>query len=873
MVKSANIGAGLWSTFSAFRAELSVSEFGKTLLELLFLRYIDLRFEEATRVLEAQGKARNSLKPEDYQALGLRYVPEQARFSALLAEPTNPGARVYHAIWAVWSSTNETPMNDVSRYAGFRADALLRLISAVATTTESSAEIRSAYEWVLAKCITEIDFGVSDSLAELMVRFIEPTHGTVFDPACGFGQLLLHCAQYTREPNSTKRDLQYQGTDRSREKAAFCKMNLLVHDIAAEVRNADLFSQTQTETFDFIVSNPPWNQHGLHVDRIAENDSRFRFGLPTTKNANYLWIQLIHSALRHNGRAAFVMPPTAGTTRGSELEIRKRLIQSGDVEAIVALSSQLMLGTSLPTVLWVFNKEKSKSPRKNSILFIDARHIHQQVERGRRELSSEQLAFLTTIVDRYRAGNGASGHDLERPGLCKVATLDEIELQNWDLSPGRYVGIAAPDAFRLRSLYLKNVYGFEELQIDFPEGQATVLVGINGAGKSTILDSIAMFLSPLAALLRQTDPKKAPYLMGPFVIRAGEKQVEAHLDVQIAGSTQRWKLSSGRISSKRVIDTSMRSWVERVHDALEADETASVPILCYYPAVRFHGHHGAGKKRTKDAESSIQQLAAFDDAFDLDHQSFADVVDWFRREEDLENEIRLAGNPEHRNPRLDAVRQAVLRFMDTLSSGVFDDLRVRRDPRNTTHASLVLRKEETELSIDTLSDGERGVMLLVADLAQRLAAANPSASDPLSGAGVVLIDEIELHLHPRWQRAVLPELIRTFRGCQFIVTTHSPQVLSRVPREQIRLLSKFHIVQHFPETEGRDTNAILTELMGVSARPEEAEAEIAELARLIDDEAFDDARLKWQELESRWPTDNDVLRLGAMLRALEEDAP
>ena len=135
-----------------------------------------------------------------------------------------------------------------------------------------------------------------------------------------------------------------------------------------------------------------------------------------------------------------------------------------------------------------------------------------------------------------------------------------------------------------------------------------------------------------------------------------------------------------------------------------------------------------------------------------------------------------------------------------------------------------------------------------------------------------MIDEIELHLHPRWQRAILPALAETFPGCQFVVTTHSPQVLSRVPRDQILLFSRFKRVEHIPHTEGRDTNAILAQLMGVPSRPEDAAAEIDDLARLIDAEDLEGARAKLADLQERFgPNDTDLLRLGAILHTIEGD--
>ena len=556
---------------------------------------------------------------------------------------------------------------------------------------------------------------------------------------------------------------------------------------------------------------------------------------------------------------------------------------------MVAISPGFFDSSSLPVTLWFLDKGKPCSDRRGHILFIDARHIFRQVDRKRRDFAPEQIEYLASIVRMVRRTSlsvspgaqtllektfpGGSYRDV--PGLCRVASLPEIEAQGWSLNPGRYVGVTPTTAMRLRHLRLHNIYGFEALDLPFPERSPVVLVGANGAGKSTVLDSIAMFLSPLAAQLHEESPRNAPYSLTRDAIHVDQDSADAELDVESGGADMTWRVATDRKASKPAVNAGMTKWVKALLATLEANESTPLPVLRYYPAARTDFHYKTPRKQPRSRSASPPQLGVYVDAFDMGEQSFERIVEWFRREEDLENEQRLGVSPAYVNPRLDGVRQAVLRFLDRLSAGkpgTFDDLRVRRDHEGTLGARLVLRKEGRELPLDTLSDGERGSILLVADLAQRLVAANPGASDPLSGSGIVLIDEIELHLHPRWQRAILPALAETFPGCQFVVTTHSPQVLSRVPRDQILLFSRFKRVEHIPHTEGRDTNAILAQLMGVPSRPEDAAAEIDDLARLIDAEDLEGARAKLADLQERFgPNDTDLLRLGAILHTIEGD--
>jgi predicted ATP-binding protein involved in virulence len=155
---------------------------------------------------------------------------------------------------------------------------------------------------------------------------------------------------------------------------------------------------------------------------------------------------------------------------------------------------------------------------------------------------------------------------------------------------------------------------------------------------------------------------------------------------------------------------------------------------------------------------------------------------------------------------------------------------------------MMICKGETPLNINQLSSGEKTLLTLVADLARRLAIANPHRENPLIGNGVVLIDEVDLHLHPRWQRALIPQLQKTFPNCQFIVTTHSPLVLSNISHKKVIILEDFQPVKITPHTFGRDNNSILYELMGVKQRPDEMQQQFDQVYELIDDDHLKKAK-------------------------------
>ncbi|XXX75946.1 N-6 DNA methylase [Sorangium sp. So ce134] len=232
-----------------------------------------------------------------------------------------------------------------------------------------------------------------------------------------------------------------------------------MHGLSGDIREANTYYEDihdQVGKFDYVMANPPFNQNAVDRERLKDDKKRFPFGMPSVDSANYLWIQLFYSALSATGRAGFVMANSASDARGSELELRRKLIQTGAVDVMVTLSSNFFYTVTLPVTLWFLDKGKAKGPRKDKVLFIDARHVYRQVDRAHRDFSPEQIEFLANIVRLYRGEkpenlHGSSklvkesfpkGKYVDVPGLCKVATLGEIEAQGFSLNPGRYVGVA-----------------------------------------------------------------------------------------------------------------------------------------------------------------------------------------------------------------------------------------------------------------------------------------------------------------------------------------------------------------------------------------------------------------------------------------------
>jgi len=394
---------------------------------------------------------------------------------------------------------------------------------------------------------------------------------------------------------------------------------------------------------------------------------------------------------------------------------------------------------------------------------------------------------------------------------------------------------------RVKQLKINNFRVINKLFIDFGNTQTNVLVGVNGCGKTSILDCLAILLS---RLIGRVESKQGT---GRFFtdndITNGSKETFNEIIITYQNQDYNFRVTKtkkGREQTKQTITnlTEIKTLAKIIRESLDEDAFASIPLVVFYPVnravldipLRIRQKH------------IFDQLAAYEGALVGGPRDFRLFFEWFREREDLENEIRIE-KKKNLDPHLEAVRNAV----SSLLPG-FTNLRIRRSPLRMT-----LEKEGTELIVNQLSDGEKCLLAFAGDLARRLAIANPSLTNPLKGYAIVLIDEIELHLHPSWQRNIIPSLESTFPNCQFIVTTHSPLVLSHIKPEGVHILEMTEEgveLRKITSSYGRDSNLILEEIMGVPERPEEIKDKLRMYFNLIDKSNFLEANQLRNYLEA-----------------------
>jgi predicted ATP-binding protein involved in virulence len=297
----------------------------------------------------------------------------------------------------------------------------------------------------------------------------------------------------------------------------------------------------------------------------------------------------------------------------------------------------------------------------------------------------------------------------------------------------------------------------------------------------------------------------------------------------------------------------------------ETSEQVNLPLFVYYPVnrsvldipLRIREKH------------SFNLLAAYDNAL-TSAANFRTFFEWFREREDLENENRkyryaLLKPDDYQFPdrQLKAVRSALAQFLPE-----FSNLTVRRNPLR-----MEVEKNKKRLTVNQLSDGEKCLIAMIGDLARRVAIANPVSRDPLNGYGIVLIDEIDLHLHPKWQRIIVPKLIRVFPNCQFIISTHSPHIITHVQPESLFLLklTDSGIVAEKPnESYGKNVDRVLKDLMALdTTRPDEVAAKIHEVFLSISRGRLDEARKRISALKQSIGDDPELVKAEVLIKRKE----
>ncbi|MCL1851817.1 MAG: type I restriction-modification system subunit M [Peptococcaceae bacterium] len=521
-----NLKDRLWAGADQLRANsgLKSTEYATPILGLIFLRFAQSKYNQYEAAITTEYEKNKGTRAErPLHEIAIEkcgyYLPPVAKFDYLLNLPESENL----------AEKTKTAMEEIEKYTEELADTLPKDIYYSVNSeddplvlsklfkvfkdipTDVSLDIfGEIYEYFLSNfALAEGqgggEFFTPSTIVRYMVDVLAPTEGEIFDPACGSGGMFVQAAHYIAHHAAKGNDINLRayGVEKIAATVNLAKMNLVLNNIRGSITYANSYYRDPYDCFgrfSCVMANPPFNVDDVELDQVKTQPRFNTYGVPQNKtkkakgdaketvpNGNYLWITLFATSLNENGRAALVMANSASDAGHSEKDIRMKLIESGVISQMVTLPTNMFTSVTLPATLWFFDRAK---PKKDEILFVDARNIFTQIDRAHRKFSDEQIKNLaiisrlyegktddfTALLNEYRAALAAApeisddedtppktywqeqidwltsrfpdGEYVDVIGLCKGAKLDGedgIIDQDYSLNPGRYVGVVIED--------------------------------------------------------------------------------------------------------------------------------------------------------------------------------------------------------------------------------------------------------------------------------------------------------------------------------------------------------------------------------------------------------------------------------------------
>ena len=362
------------------------------------------------------------------------------------------------------------------------------------------------------------------------------------------------------------------------------------------------------------------------------------------------------------------------------------------------------------------------------------------------------------------------------------------------------------------------------------------MIGDNGVGKTAILEAITKCFVPVIRTISNEAVKKCDLTNNDIKYNCGWTSIKTKIEID---NKQYYLLNRRRVSSSISINDNMDTKEQKVY-SLEAKSTflkrreeGKLPLILYYGINRVFNEI---PKRGHIREYKIDD--ALKNCFD-NSNNFRDFYEWYKTEEDIELR-ELRENKEYNNIQLNCVRNAI----SSMIKG-YSNLKIKLNPSRM----VITNSKNEELRIEQLSGGYKAILSVVSDIAKRLALANPHSINPLNEQAVILIDEIDLHLHPKWQKTIVADLKRTFPNCQFIVSTHSPFIVQSLKQEELINIECNETQEESGSFEGWSIEEIQEYKMNVETKTEKYKRLINDFTDAVDDENLDDVKKLYNELK------------------------
>jgi type I restriction enzyme M protein len=426
----------LWASANSLRAYggIKAADYAVPVLGLIFLRFAENKYTHyEPEILKEYLTDKGSRMERTIESIALAkcgfYLPDYARYDYLLKLPGDKSmAKALRKAMEGIEEHQDEKFKDVLPKAAYfeiekkKDDILPQLLKTFSDIPKDATGdvFGKIYEFFLGEFAMSEgqkggEFFTPTSVVRFIVEVIEPYAGKIYDPACGSGGMFVQSAKFVQEAKHDLSDIYVQGQEYMGETARLAKMNLMVNNIRGEITEGNSYEidpYNSLGKFDFVMANPPFNVKSVKESTVKNDERFYKYGLPKNKgkntndsitDANYLWISLFATSLNEKGRAGFVMPNSASDAGNSEYDIRKKIVDSGMVDCMVSMPTNMFFTVTLPATLWFFDKQKINSDRKEKILFIDARNTYHQIDRAHREWKEEQIQNLAAIVRLYRS--------------------------------------------------------------------------------------------------------------------------------------------------------------------------------------------------------------------------------------------------------------------------------------------------------------------------------------------------------------------------------------------------------------------------------------------------------------------------------------
>lgn len=469
----------LWETAEKLRGPVDPSEYKDFALGLLFLKSMSDSFKARRQELEEmthdpdtryytedeQEREYIITDKDEYKRENVFYLPEEARWQHFVDNATDPqiGKKIDDAMRAI---EEENPRlkgilpkgYSRSSLASNGSDALEGLINLFADIDmegENGDQDEDIFGRIYEYFIKQFamkgvqkggEFYTPKSVVELMVEILEPYEGRIFDPFSGSGGMFVQSQKFIEEHGGDTDKISIFGQEIKESTLQISEMNLYLRGLDGNIKQGDSILNDQHKGLeaDYILTNPPFNMSEWGRDQIADDDPRFKYGMPPSNNANYAFIQHMIHHLNDTGMAATVMANGAMSVQTNGAEIRKGIVEDDLLDAVIALPEGLFYTTSIPASIFVLSKGKVEDEyrdRSGETLFIDASNLYQSVSRSQNKLTDEHIEKIASTVKSYRGENDVREYEDEK-GFCKVSNIKEIANNRYIITPGRYVGVA-----------------------------------------------------------------------------------------------------------------------------------------------------------------------------------------------------------------------------------------------------------------------------------------------------------------------------------------------------------------------------------------------------------------------------------------------